>query len=186
MAEPAHHLVHLMTTSGRDKPTHRKPLRSDVRDCVLYLTIVESKKMHRLLQAALLLLTTATLTAYSSAATLTVTIENTETADGLMMLQILQGETEFKGDREAITSIQQRALESSMSFSVSHLPAGEYAIQVMHDRNGNGKLDTNFVGIPNEPWAFSNNSTGNMGPPKWADVKFVLSDDVTQSIRLNH
>ena len=71
-----------------------------------------------------------------------------------------------------------------MSFSVSHLPAGEYAIQVMHDRDG--KLDTNFVGIPNEPWAFSNNSTGNMGPRKWADVKFVLSDDVTQSIRLNH
>lgn len=141
--------------------------------------------MHRLLQTILLLIT-VTLASYVSAATLTVTIENTETADGLLMLRILQGEDEFGGEREAITSIQQRAIEGSMTFSVSNLPDGEYAIQVMHDRNGNGKLDTNFVGIPNEPWAFSNNATGNMGPPKWAGVKFFLSNEVTQSIRLNH
>lgn len=141
--------------------------------------------MHRLIQTILLLIT-ATLNSYVSAATLTVTIENTETADGFVMVQILQGETEFKGEREPIASIQQRATEGSTTFSISNLPVGEYGVQVMHDRNDNGKLDSNFIGIPNEPWAFSNNATGNMGPPKWRDVKFELSAEVTQSIRLNH
>jgi len=141
--------------------------------------------MRQLLQTTLLLIATI-FASYLSAETLTVVIDNVETADGFVMLRILQGEAEFKGEREAITSIQQRAVEGSITFSVSNLPDGEYAIQVMHDRNGNGKLDSNFVGIPSEPWAFSNNATGNMGPPKWDEVKFALTGEATQSIHFNH
>jgi uncharacterized protein (DUF2141 family) len=37
------------------------------------------------------------------------------------------------------------------------LPAGSYAVQVMHDENDNGKLDANFMGIPIEGYGFSNN-----------------------------
>lgn len=122
----------------------------------------------------------------SSADTLTVTIENTKIAEGALMLRILQGETEFKGEHEAIISIQQRAIAGSSTFTVSNLPAGEYAVQVMQDLNRNGKLDSNFIGLPTEPWAFSNNATGNMGPPGWQDVKFNLDGNATQSIRLIH
>ena len=32
-----------------------------------------------------------------------------------------------------------------------------YAVFVIDDENGNGKLDTNFIGIPTEGFGFSNN-----------------------------
>ncbi len=32
---------------------------------------------------------------------------------------------------------------------------GTYALAVIHDENGNGKLDTNWVGIPTEGYGFS-------------------------------
>tara|TARA_R110002072_G_scaffold1780_10_gene14787 strand:- start:7149 stop:7565 length:417 start_codon:yes stop_codon:yes gene_type:complete len=138
--------------------------------------------MTRLLQIVLLMAVSVP----SWAETLTVVIENIETAEGYIMLRVMHGKGEFKGEREALTSIKQRAIKGPMTFSVSNLPAGEYAIQVMHDENDNGKLDSNFIGIPSEPWAFSNNATGSMGPPAWDDMKFQLSGSITQSIQLNH
>ena len=119
------------------------------------------------------------------AETLSVALTNVHTSEGTIMLQVLSGEAEFKGEAEPILSLLQRAQEGEMSFTANALPKGEYAIRVMHDTNGNGKLDSNFVGIPSEPWAFSNNAVGNFGPPKWEDVRFTLDGEVTQSITLN-
>lgn len=39
------------------------------------------------------------------------------------------------------------------------LPAGQYAIGVIHDKNSNNQLDTNFLGIPTEDYGFSNSAT---------------------------
>ena len=65
------------------------------------------------------------------------------------------------------------------------LPEGEYAISVFHDENDNGKLDSNFMGIPKEPYGFSNNASGFMGPPKWEDAKILVTDtDINTIIKL--
>ncbi|MEH6558135.1 MAG: DUF2141 domain-containing protein [Oceanicoccus sp.] len=136
-------------------------------------------------KSILSLLMSITMTAPVAAETLTVVISSLESTDGHIMLRILAGEQEFDGDVEAITSIKQRALAGDNTFTVDNLPAGDYGLQIMHDKNSNGKLDSNFVGMPTEPWGFSNNATGNMGPPAWSDVKFGLSGKVTQLITLN-
>ena len=49
---------------------------------------------------------------------------------------------------------------------------GRYAIKLFHDLDGTGKLTRNFLGIPQEPYAFSNNATGSMGPPDFAAAAF--------------
>ncbi len=49
---------------------------------------------------------------------------------------------------------------------------GRYAVAVMHDENSNGKLDTNFLGIPKEGTGASNDAKGAMGPPKFDDATF--------------
>ena len=36
------------------------------------------------------------------------------------------------------------------------IPPGTYALAVIHDENMNGKLDTNFLGVPKEGYGFSN------------------------------
>ena len=117
--------------------------------------------------------------------TLTVVIENIEASEGKIMMQVMMGADEFSGESPPIASFTQRAQTGELTFSTSNLPAGEYAVRIMHDSNDNNKLDSNFVGMPTEPWAFSNNATGKFGPPGWDQVKFSLEGAVTQRIRLN-
>lgn len=55
------------------------------------------------------------------------------------------------------------------------IPDGDYAIAVSHDLNANGKLDMNFLGIPKEPYGFSNNYKPSLSAPKFEDCRFTLS-----------
>ncbi|MDA0338748.1 MAG: DUF2141 domain-containing protein [Proteobacteria bacterium] len=55
---------------------------------------------------------------------------------------------------------------------------GLYAISVFHDKDSDGKLDTNFIGIPSEPVGVSNNPKARMGSPRFEDAKFVLEPGV--------
>ena len=74
----------------------------------------------------------------------------------------------------------------TVTFSYANLPDGEYAIKLFHDVNGNGEMDSNLFGIPTEPFAFSNNAIGKMGPAKWKDAKFTISNgDNTHAMKLN-
>jgi uncharacterized protein (DUF2141 family) len=62
---------------------------------------------------------------------------------------------------------------------IQNIPAGEYAVAVFADMNGNGKLDSNFIGIPKEPVGVSRDAKGKFGPPKFADAAFTLGDGIT-------
>ncbi len=82
----------------------------------------------------------------------------------------------FKG---AMPGIKDKKIE----WVFKNIPYGEYAIKVFHDENGNNRLDTNILGIPEEGYGFSNNATGKFGPAKWEDAKFTFnSDNVTLKI----
>lgn len=52
---------------------------------------------------------------------------------------------------------------------------GTYAVSVFHDENSNGKLDTNFLGIPREGVGASNDAKGHFGPPKFSAAAFQHS-----------
>lgn len=51
-------------------------------------------------------------------------------------------------------------------------PPGTYAIAVVHDENVNGKLDTNWLGIPQEGYGFSNDARAMFGAPSFQDASF--------------
>lgn len=63
------------------------------------------------------------------------------------------------------------------------LPKGTYAVSYIHDKNNNGKLDKNLLGIPKESYGFSMNIKGFMGPPKYNEVAFEVSDNKTINIK---
>ncbi|MFN4763840.1 DUF2141 domain-containing protein [Gillisia sp. Q332] len=58
------------------------------------------------------------------------------------------------------------------------IPEGTYAVSVFHDEDDNGKLTTNFLGIPKESYGASNNAKGIFGPPKWENAKFEVRNGV--------
>lgn len=65
------------------------------------------------------------------------------------------------------------------------LPAGDYGVMAYHDRNSDRKLNTLPVGLPTEPYGFSNDARAPFGPPSWTAARFRLSSEgVRQTIRL--
>lgn len=52
------------------------------------------------------------------------------------------------------------------------IPAGTYALAVIHDENMNGKLDTNAFGIPQEGYGFSNDARAWFGAPSFSAASF--------------
>ncbi|WP_138433822.1 DUF2141 domain-containing protein [Winogradskyella algicola] len=113
---------------------------------------------------------------------LTVQVEDVANNDGKMFIAVYDSETDFldKSYKGVISSITNK----SCTVTFKEIPEGTYAVSIFHDENDNGKLDSNFVGIPKEDYGCSNNAKGFMGPPKWKDAKFDLKTNKTITIRL--
>jgi uncharacterized protein (DUF2141 family) len=146
--------------------------------------------MSRIVPLFLALVTSAAFApALVSAETLTITIADIRESEGRLMIQVANSEKGFEFSEDSAApppvAISQLAEAGEMTFEVT-LPPGVYGALVLHDLNGNGKVDSNFVGMPKEPWAFSNNATGRLGPAKWQDAKFEISGNTAVEIRLNH
>lgn len=56
----------------------------------------------------------------------------------------------------------------------ARLPWGRYALSVLHDENGNGRMDTGLLGIPEEGHAASNNVARRFGAPNFEEAVFVF------------
>lgn len=75
---------------------------------------------------------------------------------------------------------------SDHRLSLEGLPYGDYAIAVVHDENGNKKLDT-FAGIPREGFGFSRNPPIGFGAPRFAAARFRIGSDAeAQQVRLHY
>jgi uncharacterized protein (DUF2141 family) len=75
---------------------------------------------------------------------------------------------------KAIAIDARTAVNGSVTSQVT-VPPGEYAITVLHDENRNGKLDTDFLGIPTEGFGASNN-VSSMGPPSFDQARFTVGN----------
>lgn len=95
---------------------------------------------------------------------------------GQIALMLVNSEDNYN-KRQPIKAVKSNVIDNDVSVMFYSVPKGEYAIMAYHDVNSNGKLDTNFLGIPCEPFAFSNNAKGFMGTPKFEKAKFNVDAD---------
>jgi uncharacterized protein (DUF2141 family) len=75
-------------------------------------------------------------------------------------------------------------INSSSTTLTFSLPEGKYSVIVVQDEDKNGKLNTNFIGYPTEPYAFLNNVKGTFGPPDFEDASIFLSETTKVTIIL--
>lgn len=73
---------------------------------------------------------------------------------------------------------------STMEIHFDEIPIGEYAAAVFHDLDNNGKLRTNFLGLPREPIGFSRDARIRMGPPSYYDAVFQVKSDETITLTI--
>lgn len=57
---------------------------------------------------------------------------------------------------------------------LNNLTYGDYAVAVFHDLNDNGEMDFNWLGVPEEPFAFSRPVASKWRLPKFSEVKVGL------------
>lgn len=105
------------------------------------------------------------------------TISGLKKAEGEIRIAVFDSKEHYT--KETVHAVVIPVDSTTMNWSVADLPFGEYAIAVYHDKNINGELDTNFLGIPKESYGFSNNARGRFGPASWEDARFVVDEKLT-------
>ncbi|PQB04669.1 DUF2141 domain-containing protein [Aureitalea marina] len=107
---------------------------------------------------------------------LNIEIRNINKAKGKILLAIYSDKEHYLDSEYAIAAEGVVTKTGSLTITVK-IPFGEYAIGAFHDINDNGELDTNGLGIPNEPYGFSHGKKGTFGPPSFNAAKFEFSQD---------
>ena len=76
-----------------------------------------------------------------------------------------------------------KASGKTANIEVNNIPPGNYALGIILDENNNGKLETNFLGIPKEPMGVSN-YTEIKGPPKYAKALIAIKKNNNELIQI--
>jgi uncharacterized protein (DUF2141 family) len=114
---------------------------------------------------------------------LTVNITDIRSDKGHLMVAVVNTDAAWNNQEKPVAG-QKLAVTGKETVLRFNLPAGHYAVQVMHDENDNGKLDANFMGIPTEGYGFSNNPNV-MRRAHFDEARFEVGEAPTSiSIRL--
>jgi len=130
----------------------------------------------RLLQVLLLGLASQTALADELMGILTVEVSGLQDATGNVYIAVYDSDSTWLSDTTVLSKkvAIAEALDGELVRTELLLPLGEYALSVFYDKDDDGELDTNFIGMPKEPIALSNNAVAKFGPPKYADAVFTL------------
>ncbi|WP_341939015.1 MipA/OmpV family protein [Marinimicrobium sp. C2-29] len=97
-------------------------------------------------------------------------------SEGTLVAQVYGNADRFGGFREPDRREVFRIDAEQGEYRIGDLPAGDYALLVYWDENDNGLLDRNFIGIPREPIALSNQYRPK-GPPSFERARVRLAED---------
>jgi uncharacterized protein (DUF2141 family) len=140
------------------------------------------------LQILVLMLSGQAASADDLAGILEVEITGLKDATGDVYISVYDSEATWLGDETVLTKKVDiaKARDGDVVRTELQLPLGDYAISAFYDRNGDGVLDTNWLGHPKEPTAYSNNAVGKLGSPDFADAVFKLdAEPIIQRIDLH-
>ena len=113
------------------------------------------------------------MTRTAAAAELTVTVTGAGPT-GQIRGMLFRDAASFDKKSDPVASFALMPRNGSVTASIADLPPGHYAVAVFQDTNGNHRLDTNVLGIPTEPYGFSNDAAGVTGPPTFDNAKFTV------------
>ena len=105
----------------------------------------------------------------TSAADLTVRLQNAPDA-GSLVFQVYDSADTFGDFRDPATEVVLPSTGDG-EYQLSGIVEGQIALLVYFDENANGRIDKNFIGIPRERLALSNNYQPK-GPPSFSRASF--------------
>ena len=107
-------------------------------------------------------------------------IANFESTKGVCRACLFSTAASFNGEGgEPFKCVQVAVTGKTVQVVFEDIPAGTYALFVLHDANNNKKMDKNFLGIPKEGYGASKNKLPFAAAPSFHDNRFVVAPNAT-------
>lgn len=121
-----------------------------------------------------------TLPGASTVGQLDVTVEGLRSTRGTIKICVTARPDRFPGCKDD-PAARRASVPADQAHAVhfADLPSGDYAVALIHDENGNARLDT-FAGVPREGIGFSRNPRLMFGPPRFSAASFAVTNGVVE------
>jgi len=119
---------------------------------------------------------------------LTVEVYGFRSLKGNLLLSLFRENIGFPEDTDlALVNLSQPVTSGRVHFDLPPLPWGRYSYSILHDENGNGRMDQSLTGTPKEGYALSNNLEGHFGQPEASDALFEIgSQPLKHELRIHY
>jgi len=115
---------------------------------------------------------------------LRLSIQNIQEVKGNIEVGIYNTSDSFLKEGQALKTYIIPVDGNTVTYEIDDLLSGNYAIAIYQDKNTDGKCNLNFIGIPKEPYGFSNNIKPKFSTPSFKDCEFSLNSNRTLEIKL--
>lgn len=100
-----------------------------------------------------------------------VIVDSLRSDEGRVVVSVYTSEESFLQSELAEFRVASEVPPGTRQVSLRFMvPAGPFAMGVLHDEDGDGEMDTNFIGMPKEGMGATNNPKSRFGPPGWEDA----------------
>jgi uncharacterized protein (DUF2141 family) len=111
-----------------------------------------------------------------SAKDLRILVSGIESDQGEIACLLFQEEQGFPNRFDsAFTQVTYPAVTGMLTCTFPDVEPGRYAVSVVHDENGNKKIDTSFIGTSKEPWGVTNNVRPERRSPRFSEAAIWVS-----------
>ena len=117
---------------------------------------------------------------------LTVDVNELRNSTGTVLFALYNREDAFPDEHytKYLKKITGKIVNGSATVTFENLPAGNYAVNILHDENNDGKIMKGLI-LPKEGIGFSNfQSIGFSNRPSFAKASFNLSGDTKIRIKI--
>ncbi len=109
----------------------------------------------------------------TSQESLKVKVSNIIEQQGQIILTLYNKAEGFaKSGNEIKKVLKQNFKGANAIIEIENLPAGDYSVIILHDKNKDGACNYNFIGIPIEGYGFSNNIVPRLSVPSFQQTMF--------------
>jgi len=103
-------------------------------------------------------------------------IENLGSPTAPVLIGLYGPDNEFLNEKDTFGKYRFIPTGETLTADITDLPYGTYAMALFQDMDNDGKIERNFIGIPKDPYAFSNNARPTFKAPSFEDCCFEYSE----------
>jgi len=113
-------------------------------------------------------------------------ITNFENQKGVCQACLFNNAASFNGEGGTpFQCVKLSIMGKTIEVIFENIPAGTYALFVLHDANSNNKMDKNWLGIPKEGYGASRNKLPFAKAPGFSENQFTITEITTTRINIH-